>query len=139
MEAAKVAAKERVYTARTESNDTLQKAGRVLHLFTDDQIADATLFQEVRTHAFGILPRDQLTSIADHLAGTTHIDETAFHWDHIDTLAPQFKRHLRPVLLAVRFVAPSVRHPLLEAIHFLTTAWQQGKPLSYYPIKQFPI
>jgi hypothetical protein len=77
-EAAKAAAKERVYAARTEGNDTLQKAGRVLQLFTDDQIADATPFQEVRTHAFGILPRDQLTSIADYLAGTTHVDETAF-------------------------------------------------------------
>ena len=75
----------------------------MLHLFTDDQIADATPFQEVRTHAFGILPRDQLAGIADHLAGTTHFDETAFQWDHIDTLAPQFKRHLRPVLLAVQF------------------------------------
>ena len=138
-EAAKAAAKEHVYTARAESNDTLQKAGRVLQLFTDDQIADATPFQEVRAHAFGILPRAQLTSIADHLAGTTHIDETAFQWDHIDTLAPQFKRHLRPVLLAVRFAAPSARHPLLDAVHFLTTAWQHGKPLSHYPVEQFPV
>jgi TnpA family transposase len=139
METAKAAAKERVYTAHTESNDTLQKAGRVLQLFTDDQIADATPFQEVRTHAFGILPRDQLTSIADHLAGTTHIDETAFQWDHIDTLAPQFKRHLRPVLLTVQFAAASARHPVLEAVHFLTTAWQKGKPLSHYAVEQFPV
>ena len=138
-EAAKAAAKERVYTARTESNDTLQKAGRVLHLFTDDQIADAAPFHEVRTHAFGILPRDQLTSIADYLTGTTHVDETAFHWEHIDTLAPQFKRHLRPVLRAVQFAAPSTRHPLLEAIQFLITAWQKGKPLSHYPVEQFPV
>jgi hypothetical protein len=138
-EAAKAAAKERVYTARTESNETLQKAGRVLQLFTDDQVADATPFQEVRTHAFGILPRDQLTSIADQLAGTTPIDETAFHWDHIDTLAPQFKRHLRPVLLAVQFAAASARHPVLAAVHFLTTAWQRGKPLSQYPVEQFPV
>src|SRR5262245_37780958 len=63
--AAKAAAKERVYTAHTESNETLQKAGRVLQLFTDDQVADATPFQEVRRHAFGMLPRAQLTSIAE--------------------------------------------------------------------------
>lgn len=138
-EAAKAAAKERVYTARTESNETLQKAGRVLQLFTNDQIADAAPFQDVRTHAFGILPRDQLTSIANYLAGTMHIDETAFHWDHIDTLAPQFKPHLRPVLLAVRFAAASARHPVLDAAHFLTTAWQRGKPLSQYPVEQFPV
>ena len=139
MEAAKAAAKERVYTARTASNDTLQKAGRVLQLFPDDQIADATPFQEVRTHAFGMLPRDHLTSIADHLAGTTHIDESAFQWDHIDPLAPQCKRHLRPGLLAGRFAAPSVRHPVLDAVHLLTMTWQRGKPLSQYPVEQVPV
>ena len=85
-EAAKAAAKERVYTARTESNEALQKAGHVLHLFTDEQIADATPFHDVRVHAFGILPRDQLAGVADHLAGTTRFDETAFQWDHVDTL-----------------------------------------------------
>ena len=138
-EAAKAAAKERVYTAHTESNDTLQKAGRVLQLFTDDQIADVTPFQAVRTHAFGILARDQLASIADQLAGTTRFDEIALQWEYIDTLAPQFKRHLRPVLLAVQFAAPSARHPLLEAIHFLTTALQHGKPLSQYATEQFPV
>ena len=138
-EAAKAAAKERVYTVRTESNEALQKAGHVLHLFTDEQISDATLFHDVRHQAFGILPHDQLAGVADHLAGTTHFDETAFQWDHVDTLALQFKRHLRPVLLTVRFAAPSARHPVLEAVHFLTTAWQRGKPLSQYPVEQFPV
>src|SRR5262245_1325624 len=138
-EAAKAAAKERVYTARTESNDALQKAGHVLQLFTDDQIADATPFQDIRTHAFAILARDQLASVAAHLAGTARFDETALQWEHLDILAPQYKRHLRPVLLAVQFAAPSARHPLLDAIRFLTTAWQQGKPLSAYPVEQFPV
>jgi TnpA family transposase len=138
-EAAKAAAKDRVYTARMESNDALQKAGHVLHLFTDDQLADETPCHDVRAHAFGILSRDQLAGVADHLAGTTRFDEAAFHWDHVDTLALQFKRHLRPVLLAVHFAAPSARHPVLEAVQFLTKAVQHGKPLSHYPTEQFPV
>ena len=64
-EDAKAVAKDRVYTARIESNDTLHKAGHVLHLFTDDRIADETPFQEVRAHAFQILARDQLAGMAD--------------------------------------------------------------------------
>ena len=138
-EAAKAAAKDRVYTARMESNDTLQKAGHVLHLFTDDQMTDETPCHDVRAHAFGILSRDQLAGVADHLAGTTRFDEAALHWDHVDTLALQFKRHLRPVLLAVHFAAPSARHPVLEAVQFLTKAVQHGKPLSHYPTEQFPV
>jgi len=54
-------------------------------------------------------------------------------------LAPQFKRHLRPVLLAVVFAAPSPHNPLLEAVQFLLTAFQKGKPLGHYPPKQFPV
>jgi Domain of unknown function (DUF4158) len=128
-EDAKAVAKDRVYTARIESNDTLHKAGHVLHLFTDDRIADETPFKEVRAHAFRILARDQLAGMAAHLVGTSRFDEAAFQWDRVDTLAPQFKRHLRPVLLAVEFAAPSPHHPLLEAVQFLTTAFQKGKPL----------
>jgi hypothetical protein len=77
--------------------------------------------------------------MAAHLAGTTRFDETAFQWDRVETLAPQFKRHLRPVLLAVKFAAPSPHHPLLEAVQFLTTAFQKGKPLGHYPPGQFPV
>ena len=138
-EDAKAVAKDRVYTARIESNDTLHKAGHVLHLFTDDRIADETPFKEVRAHAFRILARDQLAGMAAHLVGTSRFDEAAFQWDRVDTLAPQFKRHLRPVLLAVEFAAPSPHHPLLEAVQFLTTAVQKGKPLGHYPPEQFPV
>lgn len=138
-EDAKAVAKDRVYTARIESNDTLHKAGHVLHLFTDDRIADETPFQEVQAHAFRILARDQLAGMAAHLAGTTRFDETALQWDRVETLAPQFKRHLRPVLLAVEFAAPSPHHPLLEAVEFLRTAFQKGKPLGHYPPGQFPV
>lgn len=138
-EDAKAVAKDRVYTARIESNDTLHKAGHVLHLFTDDRIADETPCKAVRAHAFPMLARDQLAGMAAHLAGTTRFDETAFQWDRVETRAPQFKRHLRPVLLAVEFAAPSPHHPLLEAMPLLTTAFQKGKPLSHYPPEQFPV
>jgi hypothetical protein len=133
-EAAKAVTKDRVYTAHIESNDTLHKAGHELHLFTDDRIPDETPFKEVRAHAFRILARVQLAGMADHLTGTARFDETAFQWDHVETLAPQFKRHLRPVLLALDFAAPSAHHPLLEAVQFLTTAFQRGKPLGQYPV-----
>ncbi len=138
-EDATAVAKDRVYTARIESNDTPHKAGHVLHLFTDDRIADETPFKEVRAHAFRILARDQLAGMAAHLVGTSRFDEAAFQWDRVDTLASQFKRHLRPVLLAVEFAAPSPHHPLLEAVQFLTAAFQKGKPLGHYPPEQFPV
>lgn len=139
MDTAQGAAKERVYTARMEGNEHLVKAGHILRLFTDEGIAPQTPFQDVQATAFGILPRDQLTSIADHITTRGHFDETALQWEHIDVLAPQFKRHLRPVVLAVDFAATAPRHPLLEAIQFLQTVWRHGRSLSQQPAATFPL
>jgi hypothetical protein len=137
-DAAKDAAKERVYTSRVEGNDHVHKAGQVLKLFTDGNIAPQTPFQDVQTHAFGILERPKLEFIADHLATHARFDETAFQWDHLDQLAPQFKRHVRPLLLAVDFAATSAHAPLITAVHFLRTAFQKGRSLGHYPSDTFP-
>jgi len=139
---AKGAAKEQVYAYHIESNQNLQKAGQVLKLFTDDGIDGNTPFQTVQTRAFAILDPQKLARIADQIATDARFDETAFQWDHMDTLAHQFKRHLRPILLAVDFAASQApgtpRVPLLAAVHFLQTVFRTEKPLSQYASSQFP-
>jgi hypothetical protein len=111
----------------------------VLQLFTDDRIEATTPFQEVQATAFGILPRPQLDFVATHIATTAHCDETAFHWEHLDTLAPQFKLQLRPIVLAVEFAASSGHSALLEAVQFLQAAVRKGRPLSHIPSALFPL
>jgi len=69
---AKEAAKEQVYAYRLEANQNLEKAGHVLKLFTDDTLAEDVLFQTVQAIAFGILERQALARVADHI--TTKID-----------------------------------------------------------------
>lgn len=139
---AKAAAKERLYLDHVEHNQNLHKAGRVLKLFTDEEIEADTPFQAVQAQAFTILERQQLARIADQIANDARFDETAFQWDHIDSLAHQFKRHLRPILLAVDLAASQVpgthRVPLLAAVHFLQAAFDTEKPLSQYTVSQFP-
>lgn len=135
---AKSAAKERVYEQHLETNQALQKAGQVLKLFTDGSIAQNTPFQEIQAKAFAILERQKLLSIAEQMVSKTGFDETTFQWEHIDRLTHQFKRNLRPILLAVDFAASQRDDPLIEAIHFLRIAFQQGKPLSQYAQDAFP-
>jgi TnpA family transposase len=135
---AKTAAKERVYAYQIESNQTLQKAGRVLKLFTDDTIAADTPFQAVQAQAFAILDRQQLDFIADQIATEVSFDETAFHWEHIDQLAPHFKRNLRLILSTVELAAARTNHPLLAATQFLKQAFQEGKPLGQYASEVVP-
>jgi TnpA family transposase len=136
---AKSAAKERVYEYRTESNENLQKAGHVLKLFTDDRIVESTPFQDVRAQAFAILERQQIDVIADHLTTKARCDETALQWEHIDTLAHQFKRHLRPILLAVDVAASPGHTPLLDAVHFLKGTFGKGRSLGQSPSQAIPL
>lgn len=137
-DATKGAAKERVYEYRIEGNQNLQKAGQVLKLFTDDSIAKTASFQEVQAKAFEILERQKLDFVAEHIVSQAKFDETAFQWEHVDKLAPQFKRNLRPVLLSVEFATSSGHMPLMAAINFLKAAFQKGRSLTQYSTARFP-
>ena len=136
---AKAVAKEKVYDCQVESNHNLKKAGRVLKLFTDDNIKADTPFQDVQNTAFAILERQKLAAIAAQIATHAKFDETAFQWEHIDALAHQFKRHLRPILLAVDFATTKTHDPLMEAIAFLKVAFRKGRPLRQYSPNTLPV
>lgn len=138
MDDAKATAKEQVYECYTESNQNMKKAGQVLKLFTDESIPTHTPFQEIRDRAFAILERQKLVAIADQIVTNTKFDEIAFQWEHIDRLAPRFKRHLRSILLMIDFVAPLLRDPLIEAIHFIKQSFIKNKALGQYPSHTLP-
>jgi len=127
---AKAVAKERIATQRAADQRDLPKAGAVLKLFTAEQVDAATPFSAVQAQAFAILDRTRLDRVADQLTKAAQFDETALHWEHLDTLAPRFKRHLRPLLLAVEIAAAQPETPLLAAVAFLKTALAKGQPLS---------
>ena len=88
--------------------------------------------------AFTVLPRDHLDRTADYLSTTASFDTTAFEWDHLDTLAHQFKRYLRPLLGAVTLAATPAHASLLRAIALLTTTFQQGQALTQVATERFP-
>ncbi len=138
-EAAKKIAKDQVYKYHIEGNVNLDKAGSVLKLFTDDDIPQNTPFHEVQAKAFGILARQKINFIADHITKTAKFDETTFKWEHIDNLAHKFKRHLRPIILAVDFAAPLGYAPLIKAVKFLKKAFSKGRPLGQYPTAALPL
>jgi TnpA family transposase len=138
-DAAKAAAKERVYEHRVETNWNLQKAAQVLKLFTDEKIAKDAPFHEVQAKAFHILDREKMVHVAAHITAQASFDETAFQWDHIDELGHQFKRYLRPILSSVNLKGSPAQTPLIEAIAFLKTAFGKGRPIGTYPAKKVPV
>lgn len=128
-DAAKAVARARLLDDYQKASQELEKAGQVLRLFTAEGIAAETPFHEVQETAFSILGRDELSEVADRITGQAGPDEQAFQWEHVDLLAPRFKRQLRPILQAVCFASPQQDDPLLEAITFLKTVFRQGRAL----------
>jgi TnpA family transposase len=131
-DAAKQAAKEKVYEYRLEQTRDLRKAGQVLKLFTDDAIPPQTPFGEVQARAFAILERQRLDRLANDIADDIALDETALQWDFMDGKAMQFKRRLRPVLRTVTFSATVNNDPLLETVDLMKWAFRQQKSLRQF-------
>jgi hypothetical protein len=89
--------------------------------------------------AFALLERRKLADIADQIATNAKFDEIAFQWEHIDKLAGQFKRNLRPIFLMVNFSTMQIHDPLIKAINFLKQAFLKGRPLGQYSSDTLPI
>lgn len=134
----KKAAKERVYEYRLEHNRNLPKAGKVLKLFTDEEPVPETPFESVQTDAFAILEREQLDRMATYLVQEAQFDETAFQWEHIDSINRRFKLRLRPILKSVEWAAWSARHPLLAVVRFLAELFQKDGSLTQTPEQMLP-
>src|SRR5699024_3536215 len=135
---AKSTAKDQIYQHYAENRQNMKRAGEVLQLLTDDSIEADTPFGDIQARAFNILERQKLTNLADQIATNAKWDETVLQWEHIDQLARQFKRHLRPLLLMVNFAAPSKNDPLMEAIDFIKQVFHQNKSLGRYAAESLP-
>jgi TnpA family transposase len=136
---AKEKAKERVYELRTEGNENLDKAAQLLRLYTDNAIPQLTPFHEVQAKAFSILEAHKIDFVADHLTKAVKFDETAFQGEHLDDVALEFKRHLRPIVQHIEWAASDAQAPLLEVLQFLKDAFEKGRPLSQYPAWALPL
>jgi len=134
---AKATAKRAVADYRGTSNYDLPKAGEVLKLFTVEY-EHHTPFGSVQEHAFALLDLQRLTRVAEYLVNEASCDEIAFEWEHIDSLARRFKQRLRPLFRAIDLSATRVNAPILEAIHFLKTAFQQDHSLRQIDSGDFP-
>ena len=131
-------AKDQVYTYYTENQEDFKKVGEVLQVIVDENISDNTAFKDVQERVFSIIDRPKLTELANQILDNTKIDEKAFRWERIDTLALQFKRQIRPIFIMADFVTTGKDDSLMNAITFLKEVFTKGKTLTKYDIEDIP-
>ena len=135
---AKANAKENLSSMQFETNQDMSKVGRVLKLYTDEQISSEIPFGEVRQTAFEILSRQAIDRVAEQIEGEPRFDETELRWSYLDSISHRVKLNLRPILQAVDFSALSTSDDLLEAVDFLRRAFHQEISFQQIPTNNFP-
>ena len=69
---------------------------------------------------------------------TSNSMKPPFNGHHIDELASQFKRHLRPINASVDWAASARHSAVIEASDFLKNAFNRGRSLGQYASRSLP-
>ncbi len=116
--------------------DTPQ-VGRLLLLYVDDTVADATPFGNVRQRAYKIMPKDAL-QITGQRMSVKPVSKLALHWQAVDGLAERIRRHLRPLYVALDFAGTDLDSPWLAALAWAKSVFAKQQRLSQRTLAECP-
>lgn len=123
--------------AQAKRQQEAPKVGRVLLLYLDEAVDDATPFGMVRKRAFAILPREALLSAGQRLCEDP-VSQMELRWNEIDRAAPRIKKNLRPLVMALDVSAVSSANPWRAALSWMRTVFAREQPLGQRPIADIP-
>lgn len=113
------------------------QVGRLLLLYVDDNLGDATSFGEVRQHAFAIMPKDALRLTGQRLCEKS-ISPIERRWHAVDRHAARFKKNLRPLFLALEFSSTVADSPWLAALTWMKKIFVRPQKLAARPLSECP-
>ena len=116
--------------------DTPQ-VGRLLLIYVDDTVADATPFGNVRQRAYKIMPRDTLQITGQRLS-VKPVSKLALHWQAVDGLAERIRRHLRPLYVTLDFASTVPDSPWLAALAWAKSVFAKQQRLSQRSLAECP-
>jgi TnpA family transposase len=123
--------------AQAKRQQEAPRVGRVLLLYVDEAVDDATPFGTVRDQAFSILPREALLTAGKRLCEKP-ISQLELRWQAIDRVAPRFKRNLRPLVTTLDFSAEPATSPWHAALCWMQDVFSRHERLAQRPIAEIP-
>jgi TnpA family transposase len=113
------------------------QVGRLILLYVDEAIDDATLFGTVRDQAFNIMPKDSLITAGQRLCEKSP-SQMAFRWEAVDKVAARCKKNLRPLAMSTDFSSTDTQNPWLIALSWMKTVFSRQQTLAQRPISEIP-
>src|SRR3954463_587150 len=113
------------------------RIGRVLLLYVDDTVDDATPFEAVRPRAFTILPREAMLGASQRLCEKP-VSQLELRWQAVDRTAARCKKHLRPLAMALEVSATTADNPWLAALRWMKGVFSRQQRLAQRPLGEIP-
>ncbi len=124
--------------AQRRGQQETPQVGRLLALYVDETVADATPFGDVRQRAYTIMPREALQSAAQRMSMKA-ASELARHWLAVDGLAERIRRQLRPLYGVLDFASVHPHNPWLAALAWAKGVFAKQQRLSQRPLTECPV
>jgi hypothetical protein len=124
-------------TEQTRGQRETSQVGRLLLLYVDDMVEDATPCGDVRKLAFKIMPKDALQTVGQRLSEKL-AGKLGMHWRAVDGLAVLTRRHLRPLYGALDFSSIVPDDPWIAALSWMKQVFAKQQRLSQRPLAEFP-
>lgn len=102
--------------------------GRLILLYVDDEIEDATLFGSVRRQAFKIMPKDSLLTAGQRLCEKPP-SQLALRWQAVDKVTARCKKNLRPLAMAIDVSSTTAHNPWLAALDWMKGVFSRQQTL----------
>jgi len=113
------------------------QVGRLLLIYVDDDVTDATPFGAVRQRAFTIMPKDALQITGQRLIERP-TGKLAMRWQIVDELAGRARRHLRQICVTLDFSSATPDDPWLAALAWMKSVFASQQRLSQRPLAECP-
>ncbi len=113
------------------------QVGRLILLYVDEAIDDATLFGTVRDQAFNIMPKDSLITAGQRLCEKSP-SQMAFRWEAVDNITARCKKNLRPLAMSTDFSSTDTQNPWLMALSWMKTVFSRQQTLAQRPVSEIP-
>lgn len=113
------------------------KVGRLLLLYVDDTVTDATPFGDVRSRAYKIMPKEELQSAGQRLS-TKPISKLALRWQAVDSVAARMRRHLRPLCETLALSGGEAASPWLAGLDWMKGVFERQQRLAQRPLSECP-
>jgi len=133
----KEASQEAYSQAQTKQRQEAPSVGRVLLLYVDEAVDDATPFGSVRNQAFTIMPREALLTAGKRLSEKP-VSQMELRWQEVNRTAPRFKKHLRPLAMLLEFSAELAGSPWLAALDWMKGVFSRQQRLAQRPVVEIP-